>query len=137
MKVSSAAVAIVSLAVADGCGSDTPLQPEPLPPGVTPSETPEREIHITDSGYSPSEVLVVAGTIVRWINDGPSVHSSKSDIGVWDSGEICSPTDATEVGCAGYGGVTYGRLFTRPGIFTYRCAAHPSKRGTVVVMETL
>ncbi len=135
MKLRSAAVAILSLAVACGCGSDTPLQPEPLPPGVTPSETPEREIHITDSGFSPSEVLVAKGTIVRWINDGPSIHSSRSDIGVWDSGEICSPSDASEAGCRGFGGVTYGRLFSHPGIFTYRCAAHPDKQGTVVVME--
>ena len=135
-RIRATLTAIAVAAATWACAEDIPVQPEPLPPGVIPSEMPEREIRISDSRYSPSEVFVLRGTLVRWINDGPlHVHGSASVTGVWHSGEICSPTYATEGGCRGFGGVTFGRLFSKPGTYSYYCPFHPEKQGTVVVSE--
>lgn len=90
---------------------------------VTPVCTPtSRSVLIVDSGYLPPDVTVTLGTTLSWFNEGPSVHTSTSDTGLWDSGNI-NP------------GFSYGYTFNSPGTYSYHCAIHPALVGTVNVLS--
>ncbi|HKP53689.1 MAG TPA: cupredoxin domain-containing protein [Chloroflexia bacterium] len=92
-------------------------------PTVTPVCSPTtRTVLIIDSGYLPANLTVTLGTTVSWFNEGPSVHTSTSDTGLWDSGNI-NP------------GFSYGYTFNSPGTYTYHCAIHPALTGTVNVLS--
>lgn len=79
-------------------------------------------IVVSDAGFDQARTVVRLGTYVRWMNQGPGVHGSRSDDGAWDS-RFMAPGEA------------YGRVFTEAGEFSYHCPLHPSERGVVIVSE--
>lgn len=114
----------ISVSCAACSGSSTPTTPSP---GGSVAQ-----VAIGDYLFTPSSISIAAGTTVQWTNNGPSTHTSTSDAGVWNSGNISPPS-----GGGGYGGGgtpgTYGRSFTVAGTFAYHCAFHPQMKATIVV----
>ncbi|KAL1917354.1 uncharacterized protein VTP21DRAFT_5010 [Calcarisporiella thermophila] len=70
--------------------------------------------------FVPQHVTINSGDTVRWANNDDAEHTATSDGPGWDSG-VLSP------------GMSFTRVLTTPGEFTYHCALHPSMTGTVVV----
>jgi plastocyanin len=75
--------------------------------------------------FSPSTVVITAGTTVAWMNNTGSTHTSTSDI----TGTV---TSWDSLGIAP-GGV-FTQTFTTPGAYTYHCAIHPNMMGSVTVI---
>jgi plastocyanin len=73
-------------------------------------------------------VTVKMGSTVRWTNNGPSAHTTTSDMGAWDSG-VLSPNAGT-----------FEMTFSTTGTFPYHCSIHPPSVypgfvGTVTVTQ--
>jgi len=125
-------VALVVLASAVACGggysSPTPSPsptPAPAPGGPPPAGSssitiPAGASTLGRGGFIPSDLTVVAGTTVTWMNTDSVAHTSTSDANGWNSG-IVSP------------GGQFSFAFPTAGTFSYHCAIHPGMVGTVVV----
>jgi hypothetical protein len=79
-----------------------------------------RFVFMTDNNYQPQTVTITVGSTIRWMNEGPSQHTTTSDTGVWDSG-ILNP---------GFG---FQFMFNTPGTYPYHCTLHPGMIGTILV----
>ena len=79
-------------------------------------------VSINNFAFSPGSVTVGIGDTVTWTNNQAGVpHTVTSDTaGVMDSGTLAS-------------GATYAKTFDAAGTFTYFCAIHPTRTGTVIV----
>ena len=99
---------LAALAVA-GCGSAagaSPPAPGPL-------------VSVGDFRFAPAIVTVRVGQVVRWRNDGATLHSVE---GRGFFSRALRP------------GQTWSRRFARPGVYRYACTLHPeAMRGTIVV----
>jgi plastocyanin len=79
-------------------------------------------VSIIDFQFQPEVVTITAGSTVSWMNAGGSVHTTTSDTGVWDSGDL-NPSDV------------FTWTFDAPGIYAYHCERHPTlMKGEVVVL---
>jgi plastocyanin len=81
-------------------------------------------VSIQDFSFTPPALTVKAGTIVTWVNNGPSAHTTTSDGAVWDSGTLNPPTGGSGYG-GGTGGGTFQVTFNTPGTYSYHCKLHP------------
>src|SRR2546426_11569709 len=63
-------------------------------------------VAIQDFSFSPAAMTVMVGTTVKWTNNGPSAHTTTSNTGTWDSGQLSSPTSG-----GGYGGGSAGGTY--------------------------
>lgn len=70
--------------------------------------------------FTPETITVNVGDTVTWSNTTQAPHTSTSDDGVWDSGNIAP-------------GETYSFTFEEAGTYGYFCAYHEDQVGTVVV----
>jgi len=76
--------------------------------------------------FSPSELPILLGSNVTWLNDGGVIHTVTSGNplegpdGTFDSGIIMS-------------GDTFSHTFTEAGNYQYFCTIHPWMTGTVIV----
>jgi plastocyanin len=71
--------------------------------------------------FNPGTLNVSKGTTVTWQNNDGVTHTSTSDNGLWDTGNI-GP------------GSSKGVTFPNAGTFKYHCTIHgPSMSGTIVV----
>ena len=79
-------------------------------------------VTIEDFDFKPGVfgVAVPPGTTITWTNNGPTVHTTTSDSGVWDSGDL-------QVGD------NFSFTFTDPGVYWYFCRLHPFMRGTITI----
>lgn len=77
-------------------------------------------IEIDNMTFSPSSLTVKKGTTVVWKNFDSVPHTSTSDTGLWDSGNI--PPNGTFSGRA-----------SKRGTFPYHCKLHPSMQATIIV----
>jgi hypothetical protein len=76
---------------------------------------------IADDFFVPDTVTIPAGNFVTWFNAGPSLHTTTSDTGIWNSGNIAV-------------GNNYQRFFSVPGTYPYHCQIHGvTMSGTVIV----
>jgi plastocyanin len=90
---------------------------------LTPLCTPTiRPVLMGDFQFMPTAITITQGSTVHWMNEGPSVHTSTGDTGIWDSGNL-SP------------GNSYQFTFNTPGRYPYHCALHPAMTGTVTVLS--
>jgi len=81
-------------------------------------------VTISDFMYSPTPVKVKLGGQVKWTNNGPSHHTTTSDVlSLWNSGSLNT---------AG----TFSFTFTAAGGFAYHCTIHPFMEGAVNVPMT-
>ena len=79
------------------------------------------DVGIYDFYFSPTPVTINVGDTVKWTNHGSVTHTSTSNTGVWDSGNIAP-------------GGTYSFTFTSVGTYPYHCKIHTYMTG-VVSME--
>lgn len=123
-------VVVVGIAaVAMSCGGSSSGITNPAPPagGVN--------IVIQDFKFSPAVDTIKVGTTVQWVNDGPSEHSTTSDIGLWNSQGLTPPSGMNTYSAANG---TFSFTFTQAGTYTYHCmfhtpATYPNFVGTIVV----
>jgi alcohol dehydrogenase (cytochrome c) len=79
-------------------------------------------VTIEDFDFNPGVfgVAVPPGTTITWTNNGPTVHTTTSDSGVWDSGDLQVGDD-------------FSFTFTDPGVYWYFCRPHPFMRGSITI----
>jgi plastocyanin len=89
--------------------------------GFSARQDERKEVWLFDNYFSPSTILIKAGTTVRWVNKGFHRHTVTSQAGLWDSG----PLDR---------GAEFSFTFDRPGTYPYHCRFHGRQmRGKVIV----
>lgn len=71
--------------------------------------------------FSPNPIQITAGSTVTWTNATGPTHTSTSNTGVWNTGNIAPGATSTAVS------------FPTAGTFPYHCAIHPSMTGSVIV----
>jgi plastocyanin len=71
--------------------------------------------------FSPNPIQITAGSTVTWTNATGPTHTSTSNTGAWNTGNIAA------------GGTSAAVSFPTAGTFTYHCAIHPSMTGSVIV----
>lgn len=116
--------------VVGGCAPTTTVTSTPTRTRtITPTSTPtsscppvNRSVLMVDFSYMPQTVTVTQGSTITWVDEGPSIHTSTSDTGAWDSGNV-NP-----------GGV-FQFTFGSPGAFPYHCTIHPQMTGTIIVTD--
>jgi len=74
---------------------------------------------MTGFAFSPRNLVVQAGTTVRWTNLDSARHSSTSDDGLWDSGLF------EQEG-------SFSFAFETPGVYLYHCSAHGGVGGAAM-----
>ena len=82
------------------------------------------DVSIVNLAFEPQVVTITVDSSVRWTNTDIVTHTSTSDTGVWDSGDL------------GPGG-TFTETFNTLGVYAYHCNIHSQMRGTVVVLRNL
>jgi plastocyanin len=70
--------------------------------------------------FTPSSLTIAKGTVVTWQNNDGVAHTSTSDNGVWDTGNILPNGTKTTT-------------FATAGTYAYHCTVHPMMTGTIVV----
>ena len=121
--------------MASGCSSPTTsglAAVPPPPPGTV-------DVTIQDFTFTPSNITIHAGMSVRWVNAGPSAHTTMSDAGVWASGTLGAPNGGTYGGGGSQSGI-FTFKFDSVGTYAYHCAIHPPSAyphfvGTVTVVQ--
>lgn len=112
-------IVVLCLCVLAGCNSNSygSYGSNNPPP---PTNTSPNTVTISNYSFSPATLTVKSGTAVTWQNDDPTTHTSTSDNGVWDTGNINS---------SGSKSIT----FNTAGTYKYHCTYHPMMVGTIVV----
>ena len=95
------------IAEADSIDTDKGLQPY-----VT--------VTITDNAYSDEELVIEAGTAVRFVNEGDSSHTASAEDGEWGTGTLAA-------------GKHFSRYFDEAGDYDYYCKYNSSMTATIVV----
>lgn len=114
LRVAVVAASLVVLTSA--CESGPPAVAE-VPADVGPvSEDPE--VSVLDNRFEPHEMVVEAGTAVRWTWEGRAAHDVAGD--GFDS----------EIQATG----TFTHTFGEPGAYAYVCTLHPGMEATVHVV---
>jgi plastocyanin len=108
-----------ALLLAVGCASEPPAASPDLPDGLGPPVAAP-VVEVDDNVFVPDEVVVTAGTEVRWEWVGRAAHDVEgegfeSDIQVEGS---------------------FTHTFDAPGTFPYVCTLHPGMDGTVYVVPS-
>ena len=80
-------------------------------------------VEIRDFAFVPATVVIEKGEDVKWTNMDQGVHTSTSDTGKWDSGDVTH-------------GNSFRFRFATTGTFDYHCTYHAAMKGTVRVTET-
>jgi plastocyanin len=70
--------------------------------------------------FTPDSVNIPSGTTVRWTNLDGVPHTSTSDAGVWDSGNMNNSDQFTFT-------------FDSAGTFPYHCDIHPNMTAQIIV----
>jgi plastocyanin len=91
------------------------MGPAPVQAGVQPSVTTAVAMQ-TGNVFGPATVVIIAGGTVTWTNQDAMTHTTTSDVGAWDSGDI-GP------------GKTFSVTLNVPGTYTYHCKYHAILQG--------
>jgi plastocyanin len=88
---------------------------------VLPAVVPDVEIDIGNFYFSPTAVQIDTGQIVRWTNVSATIHTTTSNDGLWDSGDMGQDD-------------SFDYTFSLEGEYDYECTYHPvSMTGTIIV----
>jgi plastocyanin len=82
------------------------------------------DVSIVDFAFVPAAITVSVGSAVNWLNTGAVTHTTTSDIGLWNSGDL------------GPGG-SFSYTFDLPGVYLYHCAIHFGMTGTVTALTSV
>jgi plastocyanin len=107
-----------------GCSSDAsnPYGSSATAPAPAPAAASPNTVLMSGMVFSPVTITVAVGTTVTWKNNDGAAHTSTSDTGVWDTGNIAAGASATTT-------------FNTAGTYPYNCKYHASMgmKGTVIV----
>jgi plastocyanin len=78
------------------------------------------DVAIRNFTYSPHGLHITVGDSIRWTNNDAFLHTSTSDNGDWNSGNLSQ-------------GQSYTFGFSSTGSFPYHCAVHLSMKDTIFV----
>lgn len=106
-------------AVLVGCSKDS-SNPYGAPTSPTPPSNQPNTVSMSGMAFGPASMTVPKNTTVTWHNADAVAHTSTSDTGVWDTGNIPAGGSKTTT-------------FTTAGTFTYHCTYHAMMTGTIVV----
>lgn len=95
-----------------------------LGPGSAAAAPPKPQVMIELASFAPSQIDVLPGETVTWMNMSERNHTVTADDGSFDSGVLTN-------------GDTYSRRFTAPGAYPYHCAIHPFMTGKVAVRRVI
>lgn len=118
-KLLFAAFAVTVMGMAGCMKSDYSTNPYGTTSKATTPPAPNT-VGMVGTAFSPSSITVSRGTVVSWRNDDNVSHTSTSDTGLWDTGEITP-------------GSTKTTTFNSAGTFKFHCTYHSMMTGTVVV----
>jgi plastocyanin len=98
------------------------------PPRAGAPRIPTTGVSMTSSQqFVPMDVTIAVNDAIEWTNNDSAVHTSTSDTGIWDSGNIAA-------------GASYSRQFTSTGSFPYHSTLDggpgTGMHGTVTVVGT-
>ncbi len=79
------------------------------------------EVSITDTGFQPSSVTILAGEGVHWTNNSGEAHSVTADNGLFDSGSL-QP------------GAGFSIATAIPGLYVYQSTNNPDFKGEIHVV---
>jgi plastocyanin len=103
-----------------GCSKDSNNPSSTSSSSQNPPPAQSNTVTMINISFSPSTLTVSKGTTVTWQNNEGVTHTSTSDTGVWDTGNIEAGTSKT---------VT----FPSAGSFNYHCTINASMTGTIIV----
>jgi plastocyanin len=118
LALAAVILALPGAMLAASCASEysTPLNPYPVP--ATPAAgavvtviIPEGAMGMGSQAYGSNPLVVPVGTTVIWVNKDTISHTSTSDTGVWDSGQLVP-------------GQSFSYTFASPGTYPYHCSIH-------------
>ncbi len=111
---------IASLVVAAlfGCSKDS-SSTYGMAPGPSPSPAPNT-VSMSGMAFSPATMTIAKGTTVTWLNNDGVAHTSTSNSGVWDTGNIPAGGSKTTT-------------FNNAGTFPFHCVYHSTMTGTIIV----
>jgi len=105
-----------------GCSKDSsnPYGSSSTAPAA--ATAPPNTVLMSGMTFSPATITITVGTTVTWKNNDGIAHTSTSDTGVWDTGNMAAGASTTTT-------------FNKAGTFPYQCTYHASMgmRGTVIV----
>ena len=94
--------------------------PDPAPPGSTTITIVPGASGLTTTAYSPNPITVSVGTMVSWLNNDGTAHTTTADNNAWNSQSLAP-------------GRRFNMTFTTAGTFPYKCTLHPGMVGTLTV----
>src|SRR5512146_271193 len=97
VKFAAAVITLFALSVFGlGCGgnSSNPYGSSPTGPPA-PTAVPANTVLMSGMAFSPATITITVGTTVTWKNTDGIAHTSTSDTGVWDTGNIAAGGSAT------------------------------------------
>lgn len=103
-----------------GSTSTSPSTTTPAPAGSTTVMMVSGASTLSSTAYSPNPISVSVGTIVSWLNNDNTAHTSAANNGAWTSPSIAP-------------GSRFNQTFTTAGSFPYHCTIHPGMVGTITV----
>jgi plastocyanin len=120
VRLASLAIIAASLGIL-GCSKDSSNPSGTSSSSQNPPPSQSNTVTMINISYSPSTLTVSKGTTVTWQNNDGVTHTSTSDDGLWDTGNIAP-------------GSSKGVTFSIAGTFKYHCTIHgPNMSGTIVV----
>ena len=72
--------------------------------------------------FGPRDLIIEKGTTITWVNQDDVAHTSTSDKGIWDSGDIAPQK-------------SWSRIFSEVGTYAYHCTPHPYMLGKITVID--
>jgi hypothetical protein len=92
------------------------------PTGPGSSTPPPNTVLMVGMVFTPATITVSAGTTITWKNNDGIAHTSTSDSGVWDTGNMAAGASTTTT-------------FSTAGSFPYHCTYHSNMgmKGIVIV----
>lgn len=79
-------------------------------------------IEVRNFFFAPRDLTIKKGTKITWVNQDDVIHTSTSDTGIWDSGDIAAQK-------------SWSRTFNEVGTYAYHCTPHPYMIGTITVID--
>ena len=118
--MSRAFVCVIVFAIcAAGCSSSSSNPTNPSNPATSVSIVANSQ-NLTTNAYNPNPVTIARGGTVTWVNNDTIPHTSTSDSGAWNSGNLAA-------------GASFSMTFPNSGSYPYHCTLHPGMVGTVTV----
>jgi plastocyanin len=108
-------IASLSILFMAGCKSDSSN-----PAGPSSGNPSTNTISMAGSAFSPSSLTVAVHTTITWNNNSSIAHTSTSDTGIWNTGNIPA-------------GSSSQTAFDSPGTFHYHCQYHQGMVGVITV----